>query len=294
MSFEHTNEKEQADVQLQPVLSGGEDFDYVYTAEQVDAYVLDPEICKQVMRLLKDASKRVNAPFNHREFFMPLRQWRFYVLGIFALTYGTASSTATTFLAQIIGRFGFSTVKTNLYTVGPNLVGAAWLLLNCYASDYFRQRSYFLMGASATTMIGCIILVAIPFSSVGPGYFACYLISMGAFIPTSLFHSWHNNNDPSELGRAFRTGCLTFAANAGSLISANIFLDSDAPKYTHALIASACLQVLGIGLVVFLRTGMAIENRKRNKAQGVNWTSIDVPTADLLEGPENPSFRYFL
>ncbi|ORY35318.1 major facilitator superfamily domain-containing protein [Naematelia encephala] len=249
------------------------------------------------MRLLKDASKRVNAPFNGKEFLMPLRQKKLYVFAAYALCYGTASSTATTFLAQIIGRWKFSTVKTNLYTVGPNLVGMAWLLANCYASDYLRQRSWFLVGAAATTMVGSIILVALPITSLGPGYFACYLISMGAFIPTCLFHSWHNNNDPSEMGRAFRTfssGFLTFCANAGSLISSNIFLDSDAPKYTHALIASACLQVLAIIILLAVRTYMVLDNRKRNKEQGVNWTTVDVPTADLVEGPANPKFRHFL
>lgn len=102
----------------------------------------------------------------------------------------------------------------------------------------------------------------------------------------------HNNNDPSENGRAFRTyvhislvhsiqltrrpfnrGFLTFSANAGSLISSNIFLDSWAPKYTKALIISACLQVLGITLVLSMRTYMALDNRKRNRKQGVNWVS---------------------
>jgi hypothetical protein len=39
---------------------------------------------------------------------------------------------------------------------------------------------------------------------------------------------------------------------------------------------------------------MVMENRRRNKAQGVNWTSVDVPTAALKNGKEDPSFRYFL
>lgn len=247
-----------------------------------------------VMRLLKDASKRVDAPFNAREFFAPAKEWKFYVFIIFALCYGTASSTATTFLPQLIGRFGFSKVKTNLYTVAPNVVAALYLYLLAFMSDKVRQRTPFLALALGTTMIGCIMLAALPLSATGPGYFACFLIQCGAFVPTSLFHSWHNNNDPSENGRAFRTGFLTFSANAGSLISSNIFLDSWAPKYTKALIISACLQVLGITLVLSMRTYMALDNRKRNRKQGVNWTSKDVPTAVLAEGPKNPSFRHFL
>ncbi|KAL1739520.1 hypothetical protein HDZ31DRAFT_68845 [Schizophyllum fasciatum] len=150
------------------------------------------------------------------------------------------------------------------------------------------------MLALATTMTGCIILAAVPVSAVGVGYFACFLIQCGSHVPTVIFHSWHNNNDPSENGRAFRTGCLTFAANAGSLISSNIFLDSWAPKYTKALIISACLQVLGITILACMRTYMMLQNRARNREQGVNWASKDVPTAVLSEGPKHPSFRYVL
>ncbi|KAJ7667034.1 major facilitator superfamily domain-containing protein [Mycena rosella] len=247
-----------------------------------------------VIRLLKDASKKVNGAFSYAEFFAPLREWKFYVFAVFAVCYGTASSTATTFMPQIIGRFALGKVKTNIYTVAPYCAATLYLWANAWASDRLRQRSVFLIGAMTLTTIGCIILVALPVTAIGPGYFACFLITMGAFVPTALFHSWHNNNDPSENGRAFRTGFLTFAANAGGLISANIFLNSDAPKYTHALIISACLQVAGISIALGMRTHMVLDNRRRNREQGVNWRTKDVPTADLMDGPKNPAFRHFL
>ncbi|KAJ7086207.1 major facilitator superfamily domain-containing protein [Mycena epipterygia] len=263
-----------------------------YPQQAVFLTPLEKEVA--VMRLLKDASKRVNAPFNYTEFFAPLREWKFYVFAVFAVCYGTAASTASTFMPQIIGRFKLGKVQTNLYTVAPYCAATFYLWANAWASDRVRQRSPFLVCAMGLTAIGCIILAALPVSSIGPGYFACFLITMGAFLPTSLFHSWHNNNDPSENGRAFRTGFLTFAANAGGLVSANIFLNSDAPKYTHALVISACLQVAGISIALGMRTYMVLDNHRRNRAQGVNWTTKDVPTADLAEGPRNPAFRHFL
>lgn len=111
-----------------------------------------------------------------------MKTWRFYALAVFAITYGTAQSTAQTFLPQIIGRFGFSVVKTNLYTVAPYIVGTVWMLINAYLSDYFRQRAIVLAGALAVTMVGCIILAATPLTAIAPGYFACFLIEMGAFM----------------------------------------------------------------------------------------------------------------
>ena len=178
-------------------------------------------------------------------------------------------------------------------TVPCYVVATLWLYLNAYLSDRYRQRAIFLAGALATTFIGCVILAAIPLHSRGPGYFACFLIEMGAFVPTAMFHSWHNNNDGGENSRAFRTGALTFAANAGSLISSNIFLTTDAPKYEHALVASAGLQVLGVVVVLGLRTQMARENGRRNRVQGVQWTSEDVATAEARD-PKSEHFRFFL
>ncbi|KAK7057909.1 MFS general substrate transporter [Favolaschia claudopus] len=247
-----------------------------------------------VIRLLKDTSKHIDALFRCSEFFAPLHEWKFYVLAAFAVCYGTSSITANTFLPQIIQRFNLGTLKTNLYTVAPNIAATLFLWACAWASDRTRQRSFFLILSMSLSLVGYVILAALPISALGTAYFACFLISMGSFVPSPIFHSWHNNNEPSENGRAFRTGFYVLAGNSGGLVSANIFLDSDAPKYMHALIISASLQLVGMCLLLGIRTHMVLENRRRNREQGVKWTNRDVPTADLKEGPDSPGFRYFL
>lgn len=39
---------------------------------------------------------------------------------------------------------------------------------------------------------------------------------------------------------------------------------------------------------------MVLDNKRRNKLQGVNWSSKDVPTALLKNGPKDLSYRHFL
>ena len=95
--------------------------------------------------------------------------------------------TATTFLPQLLARFEFSAVKTNLYTVAPNLVAVCYLFTIAFLSDYTRQRTLFLMLALATTMTGCIILASVPVTAIGVGYFACFLIQCGSHVPTVIF-----------------------------------------------------------------------------------------------------------
>lgn len=123
-----------------------------------------------------------------------------------AICYGCAASMAGNFLTQIIGRFNYSTVKTNLFTVAPYVVGTICLLLTSWSSDRFRERGFHLASSFVLVLIGCIILIAIPVSQVGAGYFATFLITAGAFTPPVLFHTWHQCNDASEDGRAFRVG----------------------------------------------------------------------------------------
>lgn len=38
---------------------------------------------------------------------------------------------------------------------------------------------------------------------------------------------------------------------------------------------------------------MVLDNRRRNREQGVTWTSKDVPTAALSNGPSDPQYRWF-
>jgi predicted MFS family arabinose efflux permease len=246
-----------------------------------------------VLRLLKDGSAAVGTKFELRRFFKPLGDWKFYVFSTIALCYGVASSVGSNFLTQIIGRFGYSTVKTNLFTVAPYACGAIVLLVTSASSDHFRERGLHLASAVTFVIIGCVMLVALPVTNVRAGYAAVFLITFGAFTPSVLFHSWHQSNDPSEDGRAFRVGFYTFIANLGGIVSANIFLDQFAPHYIVPLAITAGLEAIGLLLIVFLRMWMYWDNKRRNKEQGVNWQSKDVPTEVLSEGPSNLHFRHF-
>ena len=45
--------------------------------------------------------------------------WKMGLYAIISFTYAMEYTTTSTFLQQIVGRLGFSTVKTNLWTVAP-------------------------------------------------------------------------------------------------------------------------------------------------------------------------------
>nr|XP_019003204.1 uncharacterized protein I203_04241 [Kwoniella mangroviensis CBS 8507]OCF66665.1 hypothetical protein I203_04241 [Kwoniella mangroviensis CBS 8507] len=196
---------------------------------------------------------------------------------------------------EIIGRWGYSTVKTNLLTVPPYSVAVIVMWVFVISSDRHRERTLHVMGSNALVLIGCIVLGSISIKKIGVGYFCTFLIASGSFIPTVLFQRqvFVQNNTTKENHRAFRAAICTFGANAGGIVSANIFLSQFAPQYVTPLIVSAAMAGLGIVVLGILRTYMVLDNRRRNREQGVNWTSKDVPTAALKDGPAGPSWRHF-
>ena len=132
---------------------------------------------------------------------------------------------------QIVGRLGFSVVKTNLWTVAPNLVGAVVLLCVAISSDYFRERTFHIVFSLALSLIGMLILAALNVTQhKGVAYFACFLMAAGSYIPSCLVHAWHNNNNIHENSRASNTGLFVGLGNLAGVLSAATFRTEYAPK----------------------------------------------------------------
>lgn len=86
---------------------------------------------------------------------------------------------------------------------------------------------------------------------------------------------------------------LAFLANTGGIVSTKIFLHKWAPAYREPLAITVGIEALALGLIIALKMWMYFDNKKRNKAQGVNRQSKDVPTEALADGLKNSLFRHF-
>ncbi|KAJ7630906.1 major facilitator superfamily domain-containing protein [Roridomyces roridus] len=232
-------------------------------------------------RILNDSLVEIGEATNIVDAFRPFKSPLYWVWMLISVPLASVNN----FLPQIIASFQYSTVKTNLFTVAPNVVGTVALLVLTFSSDYFRERTIreltlFLSGAIDTL------------KHLHVAYFACFMITMGAFAPSVLVASWYSNNTNQESRRAVVAAVMVAFANSAGLISTNVFRAQDAPKYAPALATSAAFGGLCLILVAGTGIWMRWENAKRNRVQGVNLTSADVPTSVLAEGPASPSFRY--
>ena len=216
------------------------------------------------------------------------------------------------FLPVIIQRLGYDTVKTNLYTVAPNVSGAVMLLVLAFASDYTRFRFPFVMLGFLWTFLGMVIYSAIDVEhQLQVAYFACFMMTWGTSAPSVLLDVWYNNNIANENRRVMLTSVgvpmycpmrsdLTGArlifrrANLMGVVSSNIFLNKDAPKYIPALATTAAFGGFGFLLTTLLGAWMVIDNKRRDKKQGVKLSARDVPTVRMMDGPAAPEYRWFL
>ncbi|RDB24141.1 hypothetical protein Hypma_008809 [Hypsizygus marmoreus] len=244
-------------------------------------------------RILSDSSVVIDERLDIRDAFRPFLDPMYWLWALISLSFGVPLASVNNFLPQIVASLGYSTIKTNLYTVAPNIVGTVALLVLTFSSDYFRERSIHICIPLATGLVGFIVLGSInPLEHKQVAYFACFLLTIGAFAPSVLVSAWYSNNTPSESRRAVVAAVMVALANSSGLISTNVFRAQDEPKYIPALATSAAFGGFCLILVASVGTYMRFENKRRNKAQGVNIAASDVDTEQLGQGPKSPAFRY--
>jgi MFS family permease len=129
-------------------------------------------------RMQLDSSSIVNEKFNIREAFTIFKHPTSWVILGIEVCLGVPLQSVQLFLPQIINRLGYSTVKTNLYTVAPNVSGAVVLLILAFLSDWTRWRFPFIALGFLFTFVGFIIYVAIDVEhDINVAYFASFMMT---------------------------------------------------------------------------------------------------------------------
>ena len=265
-----------------------------YSAEK--ATFLTPEE-KQLAfyRMQVDSSSVVGEKFSIKEaakIFKHPTSW--IILGI-EICLGVPLQSVSLFLPVIIKRLGYSTVKTNLYTVAPNVSGAVMLLILAFSSDLTRIRFPFIAAGFAFTMIGFIIYATVDITTeLNVAYFACFMMTWGTSAPSVILDVWYNNNIANENRRVMLTSVGVPVANLMGVVSSNIFRKQDAPKYLPALATTAAFGGMGLLLTLILGAWMIIDNKRRDVKHGRTVKARDIPTELLADGPASEDYRWFL
>ncbi|KAI9048038.1 hypothetical protein LZ554_007836 [Drepanopeziza brunnea f. sp. 'monogermtubi'] len=260
------------------------------------ANFLNPEEKKLAYhRIQVDSSSIVNEEFNLRDSLRIFRQPSTFVFLAIEMCLGVPLNSVNLFLPQIVARLGYSKVKTNLYTVAPNVTGAVMLLILAFTSDCTRRRGPFITLGFLFTFCGMLIYATIDvLDHTNLAYFATFMMCWGTSAPSVLLSTWYNNNTPHEGRRVVLTSVGVPLANVMGLVSSNIFTADSAPKYIPALVTTAAFGATGALLAGLMSLYMVIDNQRRDRKLGQKLDIRDVPTHLLRDGPSVPEFRWFL
>ncbi|OJJ33684.1 hypothetical protein ASPWEDRAFT_41540 [Aspergillus wentii DTO 134E9] len=247
-------------------------------------------------RIQVDSSAVVNEKFSFREAIAIFKHPTTYVFLAIEICIGVPIQSVALFLPQIVERLGYSTVKTNLYTVAPNVTGAVMLVILAFSSDAVRLRSPFIVLGFLLTFAGFMIYASIDDvqAEIQVAYFATFMMTWGTSAPSVLLSTWYNNNIAHEGRRVLLTSIGVPLANLMGLVSSNVFRAKDKPKYMPALITVAVFGACGASLAALLGTYMWLDNKRRDRRDGVKVEARDIPTERLRDGPSSPEFRWFL
>ncbi|ERS96169.1 hypothetical protein HMPREF1624_07705 [Sporothrix schenckii ATCC 58251] len=246
-------------------------------------------------RIRVDSSAVVNQTFVLRDALQIFRQPVTYAFLAIEICLGVPLQSVALFLPQIVARLGYSAVKTNLYTVAPNICGAVVLILLCFSSDFTRLRAPFILIGFVFTLVGFIIYASIDvLDNLHVAYFATFLMCWGSGAPSILLCAWYNNNTPDEGRRMALTGVGVPLANLMGVVSSNIFTANSKPKYIPALATSAAFGATGAVLTSVLFLYMLLDNKRRDRKLGRKLDIQETPTELLKDGPSVPEFRWFL
>ncbi|KAJ5824713.1 Major facilitator superfamily domain general substrate transporter [Penicillium robsamsonii] len=247
-------------------------------------------------RIQVDSSAVVNEEFSIREALGIFKHPTTYAFLCIEICLGVPLQGVALFMPQIVGRLGYPTVKTNLYTVAPNVTGAVMLLVLAFSSDWTRLRSPFIVLGFLFTFAGFMIYASIDDvqNQIHVAYFATFMMTWGTSAPSVMLSTWYNNNIAHEGRRVLLTSIGVPLANLMGLVSSNLFRKQDAPKYMPALISVAAFGATGASLTAALAFYMWLDNKRRDRRDGVTIRARDIPTERMREGPASVEFRWFL
>ena len=104
---------------------------------------------------------------------------------------------------------------------------------------------------------------------------------------------WVANNMGGNAKAAFATGLMIGLGNCGNLVSSNVFITTQTPKFRTGFVTGLGLTLVGLIASTAMEILLIIQNKRRDggKDNGKLEAAADV-LGDL--GDEHPDFRYIL
>ncbi|ROT34488.1 MFS general substrate transporter [Sodiomyces alkalinus F11] len=244
-------------------------------------------------RLIIDRQGRTAEDFDKRHIYEALLDWKTYGYMFIYMGCLTPLYAFSLFLPTILRAMGYAGTQAQLHSVPPYAVAATCTVLVGFYADRTRWRGYCNIATVVLAIIGFIMLLAT--SNPRVQYAGTFLGAAGIYPTISNTLSWVNNNTEGSLKRAFVLGMVVGWGNLNGVVSSNIFLDRENPRYwTGHSVVLAYLVVFLFGGSIFMHIALRITNRNRKAGKmDAKWAKM-TEEQRWIAGDRRPDFVYTL
>lgn len=256
---------------LATVLIGIVSFWMVHDFPDDATFLSEPDRARVIRRLkLDNQSSAEHEEFKMAYLYAALKDWNVLMFAIIYMGADGALYAFSLFLPTIIRDLGYTATKAQLLTVPPYATAAVITILVGYIADRTRQRGLCNIATSFLGIIGFSMLIG--GGSPGVQYAGTFLGAMGIYpcIPNTV--SWASNNIEGVYKRGVALGIIIGWGNLNGIVSSNIYIAKDSPRYFpgHGTVLGYMVLFLFVGSIV-QRMLLVRENKKRMSGQRDEW-----------------------
>ncbi|KAK1250252.1 hypothetical protein MKX08_010255 [Trichoderma sp. CBMAI-0020] len=231
----------------------------------------DREVSIVVNRVLRDDPSK--GDMHNREAITPKRLWEtlkdfdlwpIYILGVVVFI---PPSPPATYITLTLRKIGFDPFTTNLLTIPYNVFHIINLILITRLSEWLNERALVSMIQVLWTLPCVIALRWWPGVMVDQwGTYALVTVLTSYPYCHAILVGWTSKNSNNVGTRSVSAAIYNMCVQVGSIISAYIYVENDAPLYHRGNFNLFIINILGIVLFLLAKAYYIFRNKQRDKA----------------------------
>ena len=242
-------------------------------------------------RLVADNQTHASEEYDKRHIIAALKDWKLYAFCYMWMGNITPLYAFSLFLPTILLGMGYEGTKAQLLSVPPYAVAVVLTISVGFIADRLGRRGIFNIIFVLLAITGFSMLLG----SANPHvqYGGTFLAAAGIYptIPNSI--SWAANNFEGLYKRGVIIGTIVGWGNIMGVISSNIYLSSESPRFWtgHGILLAWEVVFLLCGSIG-LYIALGIENKKRRNGERDHWLENKSQEDLRFMGDNRPDFIY--
>jgi predicted MFS family arabinose efflux permease len=216
----------------------------------LDVKTLSPSArayCQQ--RLELDAKGSESSEIIPKDILGAIKDISLWILVLILFCNGISLFGLAYFTPSIVTGFGYSTNKTQLYTVPPFAMAFVVTVIAALVSDKYKARGA--VAFVATSLSVASFAVFYTSKTVVVRYVSLHMLITGVCATVLCLIAWLSNNSAAHTRRATAVAMGFMATNLGGIVSTWLYPKSAAPKYKFSAkfnLALNCIILVGISV----------------------------------------------